>query len=225
MVFWKLVSLTIFQSSCFVVHNAWFHAWETHLFEAKLWVFLFTSSFVTNVEFHTEWGSVICHIEKLNLTAGRDTAATSFKQHYRLQLFAFWYFMIPNLELFLQRGCRPSVGSGLIRLKLPTLGSLSKGVFERRTSTGSEVFSLLTCLDDIKFVFLSFFTVIEAIWLKICAKPPSKNQKRPLPVDVRRSKTLFLKLPIVWHVWPGCGLVHGCHLLLFSFDFLVNFYF
>ena len=44
-----------------------------------------------------------------------------------------------------------------------TLGSLSSDVFERRTSTGSEVFSLLTCLDDIKFVFLSFFTVIEAI--------------------------------------------------------------
>ena len=46
---------------------------------------------------------------------------------------------------------------------LYTLGSLSSDVFERRTSTGSEVFSLLTCLDDIKFVFLSFFTVIEAI--------------------------------------------------------------
>ena len=58
-----------------------------------------------------------------------------------------------------------------------TLGSLSSDVFERRTSTGSEVFSLLTCLDDIKFVFLSFFTVIEAIWLKICAKPPSKIKK------------------------------------------------
>ena len=43
------------------------------------------------------------------------------------------------------------------------IGSLSSDVFERRTSTGSEVFSLLTCLDDIKFVFLSFFTVIEAI--------------------------------------------------------------
>ena len=76
-----------------------------------------------------------------------------------------------------------------------TIGSLSSNVFERRTSTGSEVFSLLTCLDDIKFVFLSFFTVIEAIWLKICAKPPSKNEKRPLPVDVRGSKTLLLKLP------------------------------
>ena len=43
------------------------------------------------------------------------------------------------------------------------IGSLSSDVFERRTSTGSEVFSLLTCLDDIKFVFLSFFTIIEAI--------------------------------------------------------------
>ena len=69
-----------------------------------------------------------------------------------------------------------------------TKESLSKGVFERRTSTGSEAFSLLTCLDDIKFVFLSFFTVIEAIWQKIWAKPPFKNEKRPLPVSVRHSK-------------------------------------
>ena len=84
------------------------------------------------------------------------------------------------------------------------VGSLSSDVFERRTSTGSEVFSLLTCLDDIKFVFLSFFTVIEAIWLKICAKPPSKNEKRPLPVDVRRWKTLLLKLPSEWD--EGCQL-------------------
>ena len=35
-----------------------------------------------------------------------------------------------------------------------TLGSLSSDAFERRTSTGSEVFSLLTYLDDIKFVFI-----------------------------------------------------------------------
>ena len=49
------------------------------------------------------------------------------------------------------------------RLKQESVGSLSSDVFERRTSTGSEVFSLLTCLDDIKFVFLSFFTVKEAI--------------------------------------------------------------
>ena len=47
--------------------------------------------------------------------------------------------------------------------QLALIGSLSKSVFKRRTSTGSKVVSLLTCLDDIKFVFLSFFTVIEAI--------------------------------------------------------------
>ena len=51
----------------------------------------------------------------------------------------------------------------VIKVVREILGSLSSDVFERRTSTGSEVFSLLTCLDDIKFVFLSFFTVIEAI--------------------------------------------------------------
>ena len=51
----------------------------------------------------------------------------------------------------------------VMRVTGQEIGSLSSNVFERRTSTGSEVFSLLTCLDDIKFVFLSFFTVIEAI--------------------------------------------------------------
>ena len=105
---------------------------------------------------------------------------------------AFWKFLC--------RFCTTTTWNGQILRSLEngngeTIGSLSSVVFERRTSTGSEVFSLLTCLDDIKFVFLSFFTTIEAIWLKICAKPPSKNEKRSLPVDVRRSKTLLLKLP------------------------------
>ena len=58
---------------------------------------------------------------------------------------------------------RENVITVVILLRLAKIGSLSSDVFERRTSTGSEVFSLLTCLDDIKFVFLSFFTVIEAI--------------------------------------------------------------
>ena len=33
----------------------------------------------------------------------------------------------------------------------------------RRMSTGSEAFSLSACLDDIKFVLLCFFTLIETI--------------------------------------------------------------
>ena len=94
------------------------------------------------------------------------------------------------------------------------IGSLSSDVFERRMSTGSEVFSLLTCLDDIKFVFLSFFTVIEAIWLKICAKPPSKNEKGPLSVDVRCSRTLLLKLPISSY---SSFLFYSCIILYFLF--------
>ena len=76
------------------------------------------------------------------------------------------------------------------------LGSLSKGqskgVFERRTLTGSEVFFILKHIDATKFVFLSVFTIIETICPKIWAKPPSKNEKPHLPVEVRASlKNIF----------------------------------
>ena len=73
---------------------------------------------------------------------------------------------------------------------------ISKGVFERRTSTGSEVFFILKHLDAPKFVFLSVLTIIETSCPKRWAKPLSKNEKRPLPVDVRRSKTSLLKFTI-----------------------------
>ena len=39
----------------------------------------------------------------------------------------------------------------------------NQGVFERRTSTGSEDFSLLIRLDAVKFVLLNFFTLVEMI--------------------------------------------------------------
>ena len=74
-----------------------------------------------------------------------------------------------------------------------SIGSLSKGVFERRTSTGSEVFFILKHLDAPKSVFLSVLTIIETSCPKRWAKPPSKNEKRPLLVYVRRSKTSLLK--------------------------------
>ena len=76
------------------------------------------------------------------------------------------------------------------------IGSLSKGVFERRTATGNETFSLFTRLGATAFVILSVFTHIETIYLKIRAHPLPKNEKRPLPFAVRRSKTPLLKLPI-----------------------------
>ena len=76
------------------------------------------------------------------------------------------------------------------------LGSLSRDVFEQRTSTGSELFSLLVCLDANKFVLLSFFALIKTIYPRVSTEPLPNDAKSSLPVDVRRSKTLLLKLPI-----------------------------
>ena len=75
------------------------------------------------------------------------------------------------------------------------IGSLSSDVFERRTSTGSKPFSLLISLDATVFLLPSVLILIETICPKICSKSWLKSAKRPLPVDVRRSKTSLLKLP------------------------------
>ena len=78
------------------------------------------------------------------------------------------------------------------------IGSLSKDVFERRTSAGSEAFSLFICLDTTKFVLLSFFSPIKTIYLRVSTKLQPNAAKSPLPVDALRSKTLLLKLPITF---------------------------
>ena len=77
------------------------------------------------------------------------------------------------------------------------MGTLSKHVFERRTSTGSEAFSLFICVDANKLVLLSFFPLLKTIYPRVSTKPLPNDSKSPLPVDVRRSKTLLLKLPNV----------------------------
>ena len=80
-------------------------------------------------------------------------------------------------------------------LRRTSIGNLSKNVFEPRTSTGSEAFSLLICLDANKFVLLSFFSLIKTIYQRVSTEPLPNDAKSPLPVEVRRSKTLLLKLP------------------------------
>ena len=67
-----------------------------------------------------------------------------------------------------------------------TNGSLSNDVFEQLTSTGSEPFSLLICLDATKCALLSIFTLTETNYQKIGEKLLPSNAKRPLSVDVRR---------------------------------------
>ena len=77
-----------------------------------------------------------------------------------------------------------------------TLGSLSSDVFERRTSTGSEPFSLVISLYATVFVLPSVLILKGTICPKICSKARLKCAKSLFPVDVRRSKTSLLKLPI-----------------------------
>ena len=72
-------------------------------------------------------------------------------------------------------------------------GSLNKDVFERSTSTGSEICSFSICIDTIKSVLLDVFTLIEMICPKSWAKPLLKN---PLQVDFRLSSITTLLLDI-----------------------------
>ena len=83
------------------------------------------------------------------------------------------------------------------KVKDALLGSLSSAVFEGRTSTGGEPFSLLISLDAKIFVLPSVFILIETICPNICLKPQLKSAKSPLPFNMCRSNTsLLIKLPI-----------------------------
>ena len=63
------------------------------------------------------------------------------------------------------------------RVRKDIIGSFSSDVFERRTSTGSEPFSILNCLDAIKFVLLRVFTLVETICANICLKSRLRSTK------------------------------------------------
>ena len=82
--------------------------------------------------------------------------------------------------------------------------NLSKHVFERCKSTRSETFSRFLCLDANKLLLLTFFSLLKTIYPRVLNKPLPNDAKRSLPVDVRRSKTLLLKLPNAFaqaHYW------------------------
>ena len=87
------------------------------------------------------------------------------------------------------------------RARRSTLGSLSTRVFETRTATGSELFSLLSCLHTTAFALPSIFSSSEMRGIKIWETPLSRHAKCPLPVVVRVLKTCVLKLPILMSTW------------------------
>ena len=64
--------------------------------------------------------------------------------------------------------CRALYGDAILVDRFgPPIGNLSKDVFERRTSTGSEAFSLFIRLDANKFVVIIFFSLIKTIYPRI----------------------------------------------------------
>ena len=80
-------------------------------------------------------------------------------------------------------------------ISIPSLGSLSTPIFETRTANGSELFSLLTCLQTTTFTFLSTFSPLGIISIKIWETSLSLRAKCSLLVTVSVSKTRVLKLP------------------------------
>ena len=74
--------------------------------------------------------------------------------------------------------------------------SLSKDVFwATHVNRKWGLLPIYICLDSNKFVLLSFFSLIKRIYPRVWTKPLPSDAKSPLPVDVRRPKTLLLKLP------------------------------
>ena len=76
----------------------------------------------------------------------------------------------------------------------PSLGSLSNNVFERRTSTGSGLFSFFDGGFAQIFSQIASITVKKLRNINFISSRHVKRENTSLPVDVRRSKTLLLKL-------------------------------
>ena len=101
-------------------------------------------------------------------------------------LVASWHFKKEKASLLVdERRSKTSL------LKLPNR------VFERRTSTGNGLFAFLGggfsyIFEQIVFVRVKRLSITNLVALRYF-----KKEKASLPVDVRRSKTSLLRLPIV----------------------------
>ena len=82
-------------------------------------------------------------------------------------------------------------------------------VFETWTATGSERFSLLTCLRTTAFALPSIFSPLQMLGTKIWETPLSWHAKCPLLVVVRVSKTCMLKLPNVLGCFVNVLVIFG----------------
>ena len=131
--------------------------------------------------------SIKLQIRRFHVVVVQWTSKKCTKKRDARAELLFWSLIVLFFEVVVERRRRSCLSS---------LMSLSKDVFGRGTSTGSESFSLLICLDATKLVKLSIFTVVETICQKSWAKSLPKYAKHPLPVDVLCSKTFqFAQAP------------------------------
>ena len=101
-------------------------------------------------------------------------------------LVASWHFKKEKASLLVdERRSKTSL------LKLPNRG------FERRTSTGNGLFAFLGGGFSYTFEQIVFVRVKRLSITNLVALRYFKKEKASLPVDVRRSKTSLLRLPIV----------------------------
>ena len=101
--------------------------------------------------------------------------------------------VIDYFEIIIKKGSRKLPTSLSSK---PTLGSLSRDVFERRTSTGSGRFELLSRDFEQIFGQIVSIRITTLSNTNTVASRHIKRERGSLPVDVRRSKTSLLKLPI-----------------------------
>ena len=118
---------------------------------------------------------------------GHSTERSSRVLAEYLLLFQSWSSTRANLKApswFSPPGTQAVLGQNLLRWSaLDKIGSSSSDVFERRTSTGSEPFSLLVSLDATVFILPSVLILKETICPKICSKSRLKCAKSPFPVE------------------------------------------
>ena len=88
----------------------------------------------------------------------------------------------------------------LTRKTIVALGSLSSNVFERRTSTGSGLFSFFDGGFAQIFSQIASITVEKLRNTNFISSRHVKRENTSLPVDVCRSKTSLLKLPNVFYI-------------------------
>ena len=140
-----------------------------------------------------------------------------------LNLFNSWKFRV-------RWWSRPNFVTGsskFLKKKKQIIGSLRKGVFERRTSTLSDDFSFLLRVDARKFVLQSGLTLIATIypkhsWLWIISRVIWVNQKRRNILNKINNQQIFIYAMLMQSLTLNILLIWSISDLPGKSGFIVN---